>query len=636
MNQAIYDLPMSSNHYLSVAQAQSEPISSISWHNIQVFSKAKKHFYNVNESDVKPKEIIRQVCGRVEAGQVVAIMGSSGSGKTTLLNALTARNLSTFTVKGEVRVNGHETDAKKMASLSAYVQQFDIFLSILTVREHLTFQCLLKMGRNFSKEERESRVKELMIEFNLLKCAQVRIGNNFKSKGISGGEAKRLAFASELITNPSILFCDEPTTGLDSFMAESIVNTLKSVSTEGRTVICTIHQPSSQVFALFEQLLLIADGRVAFMGPITEAMRFFTSLSYKCPDNFNPADFYISQLSIRPGQESVCKERLNKICSSYAESSYFQNMVQLSEQDQKRAADTKQSIDQKSIYRADTSLQFSALFWRSFLTTIREPVICKIRIIHSLSVALLLGTVFWQQDIDQRGVFNINALLFLLIMNMCFQTCFAVFNTFCAEIPLFFREHHNGMYRVDIYFLCKTIADIPIFTLVPIIYVTTLYYMVGLNSKFSCYLIALTVVILVTHCAVSFGYMISCMSSSSTMAMSLGPPLLMPLILFSGFLLNNHTIPDFLAWCKYISWFYYAYESVLINQWKDIANISCPDLLFNTTEPLTNCLMSGQDIIKHYDFDKDHLVRNLLAMFVSVILIRVIAFLVLFIRSRAR
>lgn len=631
-----------SSHYSSVARVDQLPsdlpLTSISWHNIQVFSKEKKHLSDIFQSDVRPKppkEILKGVSGRVSAGQFVAILGSSGSGKTTLLNALTANNLSKFTVKGVIKVNGQVTDAKTVTSLSAYVQQFDIFLPILTVRENLTFQCLLKMGPNLSKHEIESRVQELMDEFNLLKCADVRIGNNLKSKGISGGEAKRLAFASELITNPSILFCDEPTSGLDSFMAENVVNNLKRLSSEGRTVICTIHQPSSQVFALFEQLLLIAEGRVAFMGAIDEAMNFFGSLDLKCPDNYNPADFYISQLSIRQGQESVCREKLDMICSSYAQSSHHQDMVRLSCLDLK-TSDKKLKIDNKFIYKASLRHQFSALIWRSFLTTIREPLICRIRIIHSLAVALLLGTVFWKQDIDQRGLFNINALLFLLIMNMCLQTCFAVFDTFCAEVPLFLREHRNGMYRVDIYFLCKTLADIPIFTLVSFIFVTVLYFMVGLNPQFSSYLIALTVVILITHCAVSYGYLISCLSSSSMMAMSLGPPLLMPLILFSGFLLNNQTIPSFLTWCKYISWFYFAYESVLINQWRDIDNITCPQLSFNSTQPLGNCLMSGQDVIDLYDFDRNHLLRNIMALLATIVIIRVMAFLVLFGRSRSR
>ena len=102
----------------------------------------------------------------------------------------------------------------------------------------------------------------------LSKCADTIIGKPGAVVGISGGEKKRLAFASELLTNPSIMFCDEPTSGLDSFMALSVVEVLKELTASGRTVVCTIHQPSSEVFAIFDQLLLMADGRVAYSGDL--------------------------------------------------------------------------------------------------------------------------------------------------------------------------------------------------------------------------------------------------------------------------------------------------------------------------------------------------------------------------------
>ena len=95
-------------------------------------------------------------------------------------------------------------------------------------------------------------------------------------KGISGGERRRLAFACELITNPSLLFCDEPTSGLDSFMALSIVDTMQKLAQQGKTIICTIHQPSSEVFSKFDRLCLLSEGRMAYMGETTKALEFFS------------------------------------------------------------------------------------------------------------------------------------------------------------------------------------------------------------------------------------------------------------------------------------------------------------------------------------------------------------------------
>ena len=109
------------------------------------------------------------------------------------------------------------------------------------------------------------------------KCEDTLIGApELGVKGISGGERRRLAFASEVITNPSILFCDEPTSGLDSFMAMSIVDSMRNLAKKGKTIICTIHQPSSEVFEMFDRLYLMAEGRSAFCGDLSDAFKFFS------------------------------------------------------------------------------------------------------------------------------------------------------------------------------------------------------------------------------------------------------------------------------------------------------------------------------------------------------------------------
>ncbi|CAG2183912.1 unnamed protein product, partial [Oppiella nova] len=133
------------------------------------------------------------------------------------------------------------------------------------------------------------------------------IGKPEDVRGISGGERKRLAFASELLTNPSIMFCDEPTSGLDSFMALSVVEVLRDLAASGRTIVCTIHQPSSEVFTIFSHLLLMAEGRVAYLGKLEKAIEYFSTLGLFCPNNYNPSDFYIKQLAVIPGNETQTK-----------------------------------------------------------------------------------------------------------------------------------------------------------------------------------------------------------------------------------------------------------------------------------------------------------------------------------------
>lgn len=138
-------------------------------------------------------------------------------------------------------------------------------------------------------------MEDLISALGLQKVASSAIGGTAqgKARGISGGERKRLAFASEVLTNPSVLFADEPTSGLDSFMAESVVDMMKDLAHGGRTIVATIHQPASDVYAKFDRLLLVCDGVIVYYGDREEAVDYFASLGHQCPTFVNPADYFI-------------------------------------------------------------------------------------------------------------------------------------------------------------------------------------------------------------------------------------------------------------------------------------------------------------------------------------------------------
>jgi len=176
------------------------------------------------------------------------------------------------------------------------------------------------MDRKVTKSERQERVEEIMNDLNLKKCQNTLIGIPDRDvKGISGGERRRLAFGCELITDPNLMFFDEPTSGLDSFMAMSIVECIKKLAQQGKTIICTIHQPSSDVFDKFDRLCLLAEGRLAYIGDLNGARNFFNSQSYPVPENYNPADHYINTLAVVPSDPVQSKVRINKICDNFCD-----------------------------------------------------------------------------------------------------------------------------------------------------------------------------------------------------------------------------------------------------------------------------------------------------------------------------
>ncbi|KAJ6645413.1 Protein white [Pseudolycoriella hygida] len=616
------------------------------WKNIDVFGEIPtqssvfrnalnrvKYCFGLGHKAPTPrKHLIKNVAGIANSGEILAVMGSSGAGKTTLLNALAFRSPVGIQLSqnAERAFNGAEIGFEELSAHCAYVEQQDLFIGSLTAREHLIFQAMLRMPKTVPYHQKVKKVDEVITELSLIKCKNTKIGNPGQSKGLSGGERKRLAFASESLTDPPIFFCDEPTSGLDSFMAHSVLQVLKRLAVKGKTIILTIHQPSSELFALFDKLLLMAEGRIAFLGTPSEASNFFSQLSTPCPSNYNPADFYVQQLAVVPGNESVSRENIRRICDTFASSDYAKE-VHKSISTCKKSDGSYENNFKNEVYeyRATWWTQFRAILWRSWLNVLKEPLLVRVRLIQTVMVASLIGLIFFGQELNQDGVMNINGALFLFLTNMTFQNVFAVINVFCAELPIFLRESRSRLYSTDTYFLGKTMAELPLFLIVPLIFTSITYPMIGLRSSWTSFLIALALVTLVANVSTSAGYLISCASSSTSMALSIGPPIIIPFLLFGGFFLNSGSVPEYFKWLSYISWFRYGNEGLLINQWKDVVDgeISC--LRTNAT-----CPRSGRVILETLNFDENNFKFDFLGLILLIIGFRMFAYLALAVRAR--
>lgn len=222
---------------------------------------------------------------------------SIGAGKTTLLNFLSGREISQNLHKdGTILINGTEKETlPNFSSYSAYVQQDDILFQTMTVRECLTFAARLKLAGD--EKTKLERVNYMIATLKLTKCQNTRIGGPLV-KGVSGGERKRTSIGVELITDPNLIFLDEPTTGLDSFTATSVMETLGDLARkENRTVISTIHQPNSEIFDFFDRLVLLARGKIIYFNEAKYSVEYFDSIGFKCPELSNPCDFFMTMMS---------------------------------------------------------------------------------------------------------------------------------------------------------------------------------------------------------------------------------------------------------------------------------------------------------------------------------------------------
>lgn len=608
---------------------------TLSWENVNVYVKQNNRTCCRRERVDAPQQVLKNVHGIIKPGSLLAIMGASGSGKTTLLNVLTSRiDQRALTTTGDIKVNGVNvgTDIRNM---SAYVRQDDMFIATMTVKEHLIFRALLRMDKNISREKRMDRVNEVIHELGLQRCKNNMIGDPGRIKGISGGEMRRLSFASEILNNPPLLFCDEPTSGLDSYMAENIVETLQSMARNGKTVLCTIHQPSSEVFTLFSHLLIVAEGRVAFLGTLDEALNFYKSVGYPCPVNYNPADFYIMKMAVVPGREKECRAEINRICDQFLASAEakasLQETASIRNSNQSRTGIYGINADSDR-YESSWYQQFAAVFARSVKTTVREPMVVRVRLVQAIILSLILGLIYLQLNLDQEGVQNINGVLFLMLINMTITNMMGVLNSFPLETPIFLREYGIGLYRVDIYFICKCLAELPSFLMIPVVFSAITYWMVGLYNTVEAFFIFTGVIVLVANISVSFGYIVSAGVNSVSTALAIAPPLMIPLIMFGGFFLNSDSVPVYFIWLEYLSWFKYANELLTVNQWENIDSLECDG---NSTSPVDSChYHNGHQVIKYLNYDEDNLWRNIGVLLAMLVGYRLIAFFVLFVRAR--
>ncbi|XP_014665849.1 PREDICTED: protein white-like [Priapulus caudatus] len=570
--------------------------SVLAWRDLNVYVKA-------NEKDIlgrtvgkATKQILYNVSGVIQPGCLLAVMGPSGCGKTTLLNALTCRDRQ-LVLDGDVTINGCNIGAA-VAVMSGYVQQDDLFITRLTVKETLIFHAMLKMKTTLLRTEKLQRVEEVLLE--LVLTVQRYICWN---QDLHAGYISITWFSFQILNNPPILFCDEPTSGLDSYMAENIVSVLGRLAATNRTIMCTIHQPSSQVFQMFDSVLFITEGRTAFLGSRKEALSFFHSQGYPCPSDYNPADFFIHNLSIRPGKEDGCKESTRYICNAFEASELNERIMnQISNAefrgDNYSMAEVQDEFLAKSRrYKAGWCRQLSLLLWRSCSTHLRNKYRWIINICQRIMVAIVLGLLYLQiaSTINQTSLSGITGLLFLIVVETCFSSMWGLMLSIPVETPIFFREYKNGMYGAAPYFISKVASNAITLIVEPLTFVSILYWMSGLYASWDAYFTALGVCVLASFVSGMFGFLFSAISSNITALTTMMGLVNVTLLLFSGLFVQMTTFPKAVSWVQEVSWFRLASEALLINQWTRIDYIECE------YESLP-CKQNGLDVLEQYSF----------------------------------
>lgn len=318
------------------------------------------------------KAILRGVTAYMPSGSLTAIIGSSGSGKTSVLNTLSKRIAAgRLKTTGDITYNG----SPQISSIrSAYVMQQDVLIPTLTVRETLYYAAELRLPPPTTTEERRKIVEDVILELGLKECADTRIGNNVH-KGCSGGEKRRTSLAVQMLSNPSVLFCDEVTTGLDAATAFQLVTTLKALAVKGRTIICSIHQPRSEIWQLFDYVLLLAKGSPLYSGQKAKCLAYFQHLGYILPPFVNPAEFLIDLAAIdtrSPEAEASSATRVHGLVEAFQVS--LENRSLQAVEEKSSIGPVEPAEGQPGQHHAILGHQVKVLTRRTFKTTYRDPV----------------------------------------------------------------------------------------------------------------------------------------------------------------------------------------------------------------------------------------------------------------------
>uniref|UniRef100_A0A183HY08 ABC2_membrane domain-containing protein n=1 Tax=Onchocerca flexuosa TaxID=387005 RepID=A0A183HY08_9BILA len=502
------------------------------------------------------------------------------------------RKTKTILSEGKILVNGEQLSSTDMHCISRYVHQDDLFIGTLTVREQLIYSLGLK------------------------RCETTLIGVTNRLKGISCGESKRLAFACEILTDPLILFCDEPTSGLDSFMAVQVVNCLKDVARKGKTIITTIHQPSSQVFNMFD------------------------NIGFACPETYNPADHIIKTLSIMQDEREFL-ERVDKIRTKFEKSTFGVMLYRKSHgQESLQKVIGNKDLKKRKMYAVSFSSQFRILVRRSFLTRMRDPLLLKVKLIQVIVTALIIGIVNFQTQITGPTIMNLEGLLYNTIRDMNFIFLFPSISVITSELPIFLREHCCArIYSASAYYLAKSIAEVPEYIILPFCYSVIVYFMSGLYLAVKAFVIYCSVTTVVTNLAISIAYAGACIFGEDSLALTYMPCFILPNLVFGGFYISFHSIPIYYQFISYVSWFRFGFEALQVNQWLNYKTIpGCEDDATEVANSATNYCpaFSGKGLLVRRGMGTSEIVIliNLAILFVMLIGFRIIGLIALLLRVR--
>ncbi|XP_052192050.1 pleiotropic drug resistance protein 3-like [Diospyros lotus] len=520
----------------------------------------------------KRLQLLCDITGALSPGVLTALMGVSGAGKTTLLDVLAGRK-TTGIIEGEIRIGGYPKVQETFSRISGYCEQTDIHSPQVTVEESVIYSAWLRLHPQIDSKTKFEFVKEVLetIELDEIKYALVGVPG---VSGLSTEQRKRLTIAIELVANPSIIFMDEPTTGLDARAAAIVMRAVKNVADTGRTIVCTIHQPSIDIFEAFDELILLkAGGRMIYSGPVGQhscnVIKYFEDISGvpKIKNNYNPATWMLEVTST-----SAEAELGVDFAEIYNNSVLYEKNKELAKRLSTPPPGSK-DLYFPTRYSQNGWGQFKSCLWRRHLSYWRSPSYNLTRLAYSLVTSLLLGVLYWQQGSkinNQQSLFTISGSMFMSVIFLGINNCSTVLPYVSMERSVLYRERFAGMYASWAHTLAQVTVEFPYLLVQALAFVIITYPMIGFHwsaYKVLWYFFVMLCTLLYYN---YLGLLLASITPNYHVAAIFQTAFYATFNLFSGFLLPKPHIPKWWIWAYYMVPTSWSYKGLLASQFGDM------------------------------------------------------------------
>lgn len=497
--------------------------------------------------------LLKGVSGSFRPGVLTALMGVSGAGKTTLMDVLAGRKTGGY-IEGDIRISGYPKKQETFARISGYCEQNDIHSPHVTVYESLLYSAWLRLPANVNTETRKMFIEEVMelVELKPLRKALVGLpGVN----GLSTEQRKRLTIAVELVANPSIIFMDEPTSGLDARAAAIVMRTVRNTVDTGRTVVCTIHQPSIDIFEAFDELFLMKrGGQSIYVGPLghnsCQLITYFEGIQgvNKIKPGYNPATWMLEVSS--SAQEIALGVDFADI---YSHSELFRSNKEVIKELSSPAPGSK-DLYFRTQYSRSFWTQCVACLWKQRWSYWRNPPYTAVRFLFTTFIALVFGTMFWDmgKKVDrQQDLMNAMGSMYAAVFFIGVQNAATVQPVIAIERTVFYRERAAGMYSAFPYTFGQVVVELPYIVAQAGVYCLLVYAMIGFDwtvVKFCWYLFFTFFALLYFT---FYGMMTVAVTPNHQIAAIVSASFYGIWNLFSGFVIPRPMIP---VWWRWYYW----------------------------------------------------------------------------------